>query len=156
LFFAHSTIVFGVVGIFLMVGALLWAMIDRYPGETFLPSRASLAIPLLNLSIAIIAAAIVIAILARYLPRTSLYRRFALMATNPSGPSLAGAPHEFANATALSPGMRGTSMSILRPSGKAKFADHIVDVITQGEFIPSETPVTVVQTDGMRIVVKAG
>ncbi|MFN2540797.1 MAG: nodulation protein NfeD, partial [Chthoniobacterales bacterium] len=32
LFFAHSTIVFGVVGIFLMLAALLWAMIDRYPG----------------------------------------------------------------------------------------------------------------------------
>src|SRR5713226_8059693 len=34
LFFAHSTIVFGVVGVFLMLASLLWAMIDRYPGET--------------------------------------------------------------------------------------------------------------------------
>src|SRR5437016_4835558 len=35
LFFAHSTIVFGVVGVFLMLASILWAMIDRYPGETF-------------------------------------------------------------------------------------------------------------------------
>ena len=38
LFFAHSTIVFGVVGVFLMLASLLWAMIDRYPGETFFPT----------------------------------------------------------------------------------------------------------------------
>src|SRR5438105_11535064 len=46
LFFAHSTIVFGVVGIFLMVASLLWAMVDRYPGETFLPTGQMLAMPL--------------------------------------------------------------------------------------------------------------
>ena len=51
--------------------------------------------------------------------------------------------------------MQGVALSILRPSGKARFADHIVDVITQGEFIAPETPVTVVQSDGMRVIVKA-
>jgi len=65
LFFAHSTIVFGVLGIFLMVASLLWAMIDRYPGETFFPTGQMLAVPLLKLFFAIIAAGIVIAILAR-------------------------------------------------------------------------------------------
>ena len=155
LFFAHSTIVFGVLGVFLMLASLLWAMIDRYPGETFLPSGQMLAVPLRNLFIALVAAAIVIALLAKYLPRTSIYRRFALMTTNPPGPSLAGAPREFATALSLSPGMQGVALSILRPSGKARFADHIVDVITQGEFIAPETPVTVVQSDGMRVIVKA-
>ena len=155
LFFAHSTIVFGVVGVFLMLASLLWAMIDRYPGETFFPTGRALAIPVLNLFLALIAAAIVIGILARYLPRTSIYRRFALIASNPPGPSLAGAPREFATALALSPGMRGVALSILRPSGKARFADHVVDVVTQGEFIPRNTPLTVVQTDGMRVVVKS-
>src|SRR6266700_3956598 len=79
LFFAHSTIVFGVLGIFLMVASLLWAMIDRYPGETFFPTGQMLAMPLLKLFLAILAAAIVIAILSRYLPRTGLYRRFAFI-----------------------------------------------------------------------------
>jgi membrane-bound serine protease (ClpP class) len=155
LFFAHSTIVFGVVGVFLMLASLLWAMIDRYPGETFFPTGDMLKIPLLNLFVAIVAASIVIALLARYLPRTSVYRRFALMTSNPPGPSLAGAPREFATALALAPGMRGIALSVLRPSGKARFDDHVVDVVTQGEFIPPETPVTVVQADGMRVVVKA-
>src|SRR5438874_5259674 len=155
LFFAHSTIVFGVVGVFLILASLLWAMIDRYPGETFLPTGRMLAMPLLNLFLAIAAAAIVIVLLARYLPRTSIYRRFALITSNPPGPSLAGAPREFATTLALSPGMQGVSLSILRPSGKARFADHIVDVITQGEFVAPNTAITIVQTDGMRVIVRA-
>ncbi len=142
LFFAHSTIVFGVVGVFLIIASLLWTMIDRYPQQPFLPTGKMLAIPLLNM-------------FARYLPRTSFYRRFALIDSNPPGPSLAGAPRHFATALALAPGMHGTAVTVLRPSGKARFADHVVDVVTEGEFIARETPVTVIQTDGMRVVVKS-
>lgn len=155
LFFAHSTIVFGVVGVFLMLASLLWAMIDRYPGETFFPTGSALAIPLLNLFLALIGAAIIIALLARYLPKTSIYRRFALMTANPPGPSLAGVPREFATGLDLSPGTEGISLSILRPSGKARFLDQTVDVVTQGEFIPANTSITVVRRDGMRVVVRA-
>jgi membrane-bound serine protease (ClpP class) len=154
LFFAHSTIVFGVVGVFLMLGSLLWAMIDRYPGETFFPTGQMIAIPLRNLFLAILAATLAIIVLARYLPRTSIYRRFALMTANPPGPSLAGAPREFATALALAPGMEGAALTPLRPSGKARFADQVVDVMTEGEFVDAETPVTVIQQDGMRVVVK--
>jgi membrane-bound serine protease (ClpP class) len=155
LFFAHSTIVFGVIGVFLMLASLLWAMIDRYPGETFFPTGEMLKVPLLNLLLALVASAIVIWLLAKYLPRTSIYRRFALMTSNPPGTSLAGAPREFAAAVSVSPGMRGVALSMLRPSGKARFADHVVDVITQGEFVAPDTPIIVVQTDGMRVVVEA-
>jgi hypothetical protein len=98
---------------------------------------------------------IVIGLLARYLPRTSFYRRFALMDSNPPGPSLAGAPRKFTTALALSPGTQGTAVTVLRPSGKARFADHVVDVVTEGEFIAPQTPVTVIQTDGMRVIVKS-
>ncbi len=154
LFFAHSTIVVGVVGIFLMLGSLLWAMIDRYPGENFLPTTRMLMGPLVNLLIAIIASGIAMALLARYLPRTSIYRRFALMTSNPSGPSLAIDQREFTHRLRLSPGMQGTAVSMLRPSGKASFNDHTMDVVTEGDFIPSGTQITVVQADGMRVVVK--
>jgi membrane-bound serine protease (ClpP class) len=154
LFFAHTTIVFGVLGVFLMLASLLWTMIDRYPGENFFPTGKMLAMPLLNMFIAIVGSFIVIALLARYLPRTSIYRRFALMDSNPSGPSLAGVPRQFATALALTPGTQGTAVTVLRPSGKARFADHVVDVVTEGEFIAPQTPVTVIQTDGMRVVVK--
>jgi membrane-bound serine protease (ClpP class) len=155
LFFAHSTIVFGVVGVFLMLASILWAMIDRYPGERLLPTGQMLLMPLVNLVIAIVAATIVITLLARYLPRTSLYRRFALVTSSPSGPSLDHVPRQFATGLSVSPGAQGMTVSMLRPSGKARFADQLVDVITEGEFVAPDTPITVVQTDGMRVVVKA-
>ena len=155
LFFAHSTIVFGVVGVFLILASLLWTMVDRYPGQNLFPTGKALAVPLLNMFIAIVGSFIVIALLARYLPRTSIYRRFALMDSNPPGPSLAGEPRHFVTALALTPGTHGTAITVLRPSGKARFADRIVDVVTEGEFIGPQTPVTVIQTDGMRVVVKS-
>jgi membrane-bound serine protease (ClpP class) len=155
LFFAHSTIVFGVIGVFLMLASLLWAMIDRYPGETFFPTGDMLATPLRNLFIALLASIAAIMVLARFLPKTSLYRRFALMTTNPPGPSLAGVPREFVTALDVTPGMEGTAQTMLRPSGKGRFSDHLVDVVTEGEFIAADTPITVTQKDGMRVVVKA-
>src|SRR5437868_3831290 len=152
LFFAHSTIIFGVVGAFLILASLFWAMIDRYPDQPLVPSTKMLLVPMLNLSIAIIASMIVIALLARYLPRTSFYRRIALTAANPSGPSFS-APREFVTSRPIAPGTRGLAMTTLRPSGKGKFGDQIVDVITEGEFISAETPIVVSQIDGMRVLV---
>jgi membrane-bound serine protease (ClpP class) len=154
-FFAHTTIVFGVVGVFLMLGSLLWTMVDRYPGQNFFPTGKALAVPLLNMFIAIVGSFVVIALLARYLPRTTIYRRFALMDSNPPGTSLTGVTRHFVTALTLTPGTQGTAITILRPSGKARFADRVVDVVTEGEFIGPQTPVTVIQTDGMRVVVKS-
>jgi membrane-bound serine protease (ClpP class) len=155
LFFAHSTIIFGVLGVFLMLASLLWAMIDRYPGERLIPSPRVLATPLLNLAIAIVASAVVITLLGRLLPRTSVYRRFVLSTTNPPGPSLTATPRHFVNSLRISTGTDGITLTTLRPSGKARFADQVVDVVTEGEFIARETRVSVINVDGMRVVVRA-
>ncbi len=154
LFFAHSTIIIGLVGVFCILGSLLWAMIDRFPGQTFLPTSAMLRVPIMNLLLAMVAAAFAIALLARYLPRTSVYRRFVLSADIPSGPSILGdAPH-FPPPVRVATGAEGTAVTSLRPSGKARFGEHVVDVVTEGEFISAESAVAVVSTDGMRVVVK--
>ena len=155
LIFAHSTILFGVIGVFLMLASLLWAMIDRYPGQRLLPSGQMLRIPVLNLLIAIAATALVGALLARFLPRTSVYRRFVLSADIPSGPSLSSTPRDFGPPAEVAPGAEGTALTTLRPSGKARFAGHVVDVVTEGEFISADSRVAVVSADGMRVVVKA-
>jgi hypothetical protein len=84
----------------------------------------------------------------------TITRRFILSTTNPPGPSLAGLPRAFATAFPLAPGMQGRALAILRPSGKAEFENHVVDVVTEGDFIAPETPVAIVSTDGMRVVVK--
>ncbi len=154
LFFGHSTIIFGVVGVLLMLASLLWAMIDRYPGQGFFPSGGMLKTPVMNLFITLIAATLLIAVLAKFLPRTSIYRRFILSTVNPPGPSLGEPQRAFVSASPIATGMRGRSLTILRPSGKAQFEDRVVDVVTEGEFIAPETPVAVIAIDGMRVVVR--
>jgi membrane-bound serine protease (ClpP class) len=54
----------------------------------------------------------------------------------------------------ISVGDFGRSLSPLRPSGKAQFAEDIVDVATEGEFIASDSPIRVHRKTGMRIIVR--
>jgi membrane-bound serine protease (ClpP class) len=50
-------------------------------------------------------------------------------------------------------GDTGTALSYLRPSGKIKVDKDILDVITEGEFIESGTPVVITRINGNRIIV---
>ncbi|MGI9172640.1 MAG: NfeD family protein, partial [Chthoniobacterales bacterium] len=122
--------------------------------QQFFPTGSMLVVPFLNLLIALIATVIGIALLARFLPRTSIYRRFVLSADIPSGPSLAGPPRAFTAAAKISAGATGIALTTLRPSGKARFGNDVFDVVTEGDFIPAESAVTVVSTDGMRVIVQ--
>jgi membrane-bound serine protease (ClpP class) len=51
-------------------------------------------------------------------------------------------------------GRVGTTVTMLRPVGKAKFDEQLVDVQSEGTFIPPETTVEVVQKQGARIIVR--
>lgn len=50
-------------------------------------------------------------------------------------------------------GDEGLALSYLRPSGKMKIGDEIVDVITEAEFIESGSAIVVRRIDGNRIIV---
>lgn len=52
-------------------------------------------------------------------------------------------------------GKEGTSLTILRPSGTANFDGVKLDVVTEGEFIPKNTSIKVIEVSGRRIVVKS-
>jgi len=58
--------------------------------------------------------------------------------------------------TALSPliGSRGTSVTKLRPAGKARFGEYPIDVRSRGEFIQAGEEVEVIEVHGNRVVVK--
>jgi len=150
LFLHPGTVLPGVAGALMMVGSLLWAMIDRYPGMPLLPSSEMLTRPLINFCIALGLAIVIGWWLARYLPRTSLYHHIVL------GRSVQGSPAAAA-VVPLSPirlGEQGTAHTMLRPSGKAEFAGHTVDVVSRGDFIEPGSPVRIVAVDGLRVVVE--
>jgi len=49
----------------------------------------------------------------------------------------------------------GQVISTLRPTGKAKFGDCIVDVVAEAEFLDKGTKVEIIEIHGNRVVVKA-
>ncbi|MEC9093388.1 MAG: NfeD family protein, partial [Planctomycetota bacterium] len=53
----------------------------------------------------------------------------------------------------VSVGDTGTTESVLRPAGKARFGDHTVDVVADGSFIQPEETITVLQINGNRVLV---
>jgi membrane-bound serine protease (ClpP class) len=52
-------------------------------------------------------------------------------------------------------GQTGVATTPLGPSGKARFGNHLVDVISTGEFISRDSQVVVAEVHGNRVVVRA-
>lgn len=51
-------------------------------------------------------------------------------------------------------GDEGVTESVLRPAGKARFKDHIVDVISEGDFIDPQIAIVVVRRQAQMVVVR--
>ena len=140
----------GLVGVLLMFGSLVWAMTDHWPGTPAMPSAEDLQRPILNLLIAILGGGALIAVLAKFLPQTSFYRRLVLATSSESGAAITV---PIVNLE-LHPGDTGIAATTLRPSGKATFNGIPHDVVTGGDFITEGTGVRVLSVDGMRVVVE--
>jgi membrane-bound serine protease (ClpP class) len=96
-------------------------------------------------------------LLAKYLPRLEYLSGLIL------APAAAKKGDEFevcmtqpAEAEKLSVGVgdSGEVVSTLRPAGKVKFGDCIVDCVAEGDFLAEGTKVTIMEIHGNRVVVK--
>jgi membrane-bound serine protease (ClpP class) len=150
IFAAPGTFLPGIAGVFLVLGSILWAMLDRWPSQTGLPSADALQQPLFNLLVAAGGAAAFAAILMRFLPKTPIYSRLVLGTASASGPAITV---PIVNLE-LHPGDIGVASTTLRPAGKADFNGEMHDVVTGGDYITAGTKVRVVSVDGMRVVVE--
>ena len=148
--FLHpGTVLPGVLGLLLLVGSLLWAMVDHYPTQPLVPSSTMLVRPLLNLVVATVLACAAVYFLAKHLPGTSLYRRIVLAATTPSGGLLQTGHLQ----SGVTPGLTGVARTMLRPSGKAEIDGLLVDVVSEGGFVDAGAALRVIAVEGTRIVV---
>jgi membrane-bound serine protease (ClpP class) len=146
-----GTIIPGLAGLFLVVGAIIWTMVDRYPSQGWELDPEMFIRPFINLGIAGVLAILGIAVLAKYLPETSLYHRFVLATPKARGPAFSPSVSEY---TRLCSGDQGVARSILRPSGTAEFKGELFDVISTGEFVEMGTTIRVVAVEGSRIIVE--
>lgn len=150
-FFVHpGTVLPGIIGVALILIALVMAMVDVYPGGPMLPSLPQMRFPLEELGIALLVSICIMAILARVLPATPVYRR--LVSTGASGvSSIAKMEKEQASRV----GQVGTAISNLRPGGKAQFGHEVLDVITRGDLIAKGQQVRIIGSSGSDALVEA-
>ena len=153
-----GTTVVGGLGLALMVGSLIWAMVDRYPGQPVFAHPRAFLWPLTSFALAAAASLAIMAALARFLPRTNLYHRLVLGAVSAPAPAgvlrgeTTGGPGAVP-VSALGIGETGVARTDLRPSGRAAFGERVLDVVSPGEFIPAGSAVAVRAVEGARVVV---
>jgi membrane-bound serine protease (ClpP class) len=104
---------------------------------------------LVHFGLSLVAAFVAIAILARMLPRTPIYRRLVLAPVPASG----GATVD-ADVSRVRLGAEGVTLTQLRPAGKARFGDDRLAVVTEGDYLEAGVRVRVVSVQGNRIVVQ--
>jgi len=150
--------VFGLSGILLMLASIVMASQSWGNLEPFQDFR-QLGYSLGTFMAAITACLVMALALSRVLPHTPL---FDSMVLSPPGQSPATdeprlAPNLLSEDLRTdSPllGQRGEAASLLRPAGKARIDNRLIDVISEGPFIPEGSAIEIVQVNGNRIVVR--
>lgn len=100
---------------------------------------------------------IIASFLRRYLPKTHFFSRLMLTpATAKTGREVEismTAPVQ-GNEVSVRAGDTGEALSLLRPAGKAKFGDAVVDVVAEGEYISKGAKIKITEIHGNRVVVR--
>jgi membrane-bound serine protease (ClpP class) len=144
-----GTAVLGVLGSLFILISLIMAMVDRMPNTPIVPTMPQLELPLMKFGIAIAGAILGAMIASKFLPKSALFNAFVLQTA--SGGTIQ-APTRDTRADRLL-GATGKSTSPLRPAGKAMIGDKLMDVVTEGDHIPVNTPIRVIAVEGARVVV---
>lgn len=135
----------GISGILLVLASLFLSLVGSDP---FLDFEA-ISMAVIQLSVALLLALILIFLLAKYLPKTNIFKKFVLSEQEKAESGYTSRTED----TALV-GSKGIALTPLRPSGTAEINSKRVDVVTDSEFIEKGKLVEVIQVDGMRVVVK--
>jgi membrane-bound serine protease (ClpP class) len=102
-------------------------------------------------------AVILFYLMSKYLAITPGFRHLQLVPGGGRGAAAAVVVRDAADreaGDAVFAGALGRAASDLRPAGKARFGEHLVDVISHGSYIEAGTEVVVTKVHGARVVVK--
>jgi membrane-bound serine protease (ClpP class) len=149
--------VFGMSGILLILTSIVMAS-HTFVWPTQEYEYRELGYTLLQVTVAMAAVAGGAVILARYFPSLPLFNRLVLKPEPWTGTGLedglAKPPIEAYDSLAFLVGETGRTTTVLRPTGKARFGDLLVDVTADGFFIEPDSLVEVVEVQGARVIVK--
>ncbi len=135
----------GISGIILVFASLFFSLVGGDPFLDFeLVSRA-----IIQLSLSLVVALVLIFVLAKYLPNTTVFQRFVLSVSEKSG----GGFSSRSIAKNLI-GAEGIALTTLRPAGTAEIKGKRVDVMTESEYVEKGRKIKVLAVDGIRVLVK--
>jgi membrane-bound serine protease (ClpP class) len=135
----------GISGIILVFASLFFSLVGGDPFLDFeLVSRA-----IIQLSLSLVIAIVLIFVLAKYLPKTSVFNKFVLSVSEKSVDGFSS--HSFAEDLI---GAEGIALTTLRPAGTAEINGRRVDVMTESEYVEKGKKIKVLTVDGIRVLVK--
>tara|TARA_B100000029_G_scaffold516418_1_gene629680 strand:+ start:5456 stop:7654 length:2199 start_codon:yes stop_codon:yes gene_type:complete len=151
--------VFGVSGGLLLFVSLVMAS-ETMTASFSIEGLQKFGTPTATLMGSLLTVIVVAVVISHYLPQMPLLRRIVLEPPDSSNlafdPRLVGQPDPVGLLVADSEliGQVGGAVSVLRPSGKARIGENLVDVVSDGPFINPGTSVEVVRVEGNRVFVR--
>jgi len=161
---------FGIVGFagILCIMAGLFGMLvknppDKLPWPQDVPAWNDFTWGVVGLASGFMGFVVLAWILTKYLPKLQFLSGLILLPTGAKKGSefevSMTAPPESKGSSRTAPtvniGDVGEVVSTLRPSGRAKFGDAIIDVVAEGDFLDKGTRIEIIKVRGNRVVVKA-
>jgi membrane-bound serine protease (ClpP class) len=159
LIFAGGVGLAAVPGFILMAVGIVGTFIPAEPGGGWIPqlpqTYAALQSGISVVVFGTIAAMAAFFVMAKYLYMTPGLRRLQLKPAPATGGSVVLQDAiETAAGEAVFAGALGRASTDLRPAGKARFGEHLMDVATEGQFIRAGEVVKVLEANAARVVVK--
>jgi membrane-bound serine protease (ClpP class) len=152
----------GITGIIFIFVGLFGMLIKNPPNKLPWPQSSydwsDLTAGVLGLSMGVMGFIILAWLLSKYLPKIPFLGGLILVPISASQRGLRKVsmtkPAE-SESSGVRVGDTGEVISTLRPTGKARFGDAIVDVVAHGDFLNIGTKVKIIGIHGNRVVVKA-
>jgi membrane-bound serine protease (ClpP class) len=152
----------GILGVMCILAGLFGMLIKNPPGSAPWPQTPLdwqlFASEVWGLLFGFIGFILLALMLPRYLPKIPVVRRLVLnppevTVIQPSA-AVTKQPTESFAQPAVQAGVKGVTISQLRPAGKANFGGRRFDVVSRGELIEAGKEIIVVLVEGNRIVVR--
>ena len=144
-------IVLGLLGAILVIGSLIYTMVDPldldWNGEINISNFISvLSDPLMNVCIGVFGSFIIVLFFMRFINSIPIMKGMVL-----SEGDMVNSVSDSVNSLL---GREGKTLTDLKPSGSAMIDGERVDVVSDGEFIPKESNVVVSKHEGLRVLVE--
>ena len=145
IFFIPGFGIFGILGIIFVVGSLFLGLI----GDLQTVDGNLLSAAIIQLGATFVFTGIVIAILIKYLPKTTMMNNLILFDSIDAKVDYTSSLPDNSHLV----GKEGVCITDLRPSGTVFIDDRRYDVVADNEYINHNSKIKVIRVEGMRIVV---